>query len=82
MAVPSSGEISLAGIWNELEYDNYTANNHGTGEDISLSDCSDGTVETINTNNDSGDRPDRAAPHDMTEFYSYDHDASGGGGGS
>ena len=48
----------------------------GTTANSSLEDLSDGTVATINTANDSADRPDGSAPHRMTEFYNYDHDAS------
>ena len=36
----------------------------------SLEDLSDGAVLTINTTNDS----DGSTPHQMSEFYSYDHD--------
>jgi len=43
---------------------------------LSLKDASDGTASTINTANASSDRPDGAAPHAISEFYSYDHSAS------
>jgi len=76
MAVPSSSTISLAGIWNELDSNDYGASNHGSGEDISLKELCDGTKDTINTNNSSANRPNGSAPHDMTEFYSYDHNKS------
>ena len=72
MAVPSSGAISLLGIKRELSNNDYSASN--THSNISLKDCSDGTVATINTANASTDRPDGDAPHFMTEFYAYDHD--------
>ena len=55
MAVPSSGAISLAGIRAELATNTYNASATTTA---SLEDCSDGTVATINTENDSDDRPD------------------------
>jgi len=74
MAVPSSGELSLAGIWNEIDSNDYNASNHDNGENISLKDLSDGSYGTINGNNDADDRPDGSAPHYMSEFYSYDHD--------
>ena len=77
MAVPSSSTISLAGIWNEIDSNNYNASNHGSGEDISLKDLSDGTYGTINTSNASSDRPDGSIPHNMSEFYNYDHDKTG-----
>jgi hypothetical protein len=64
MSLTSSGQIKLTEIRDELG---------GSGE-VSLTEASDGTVATINTANDSGDRPDGNAPHAMSEFYSYDHD--------
>ena len=76
MAVPSSGAISLASIWNEFDNDNYSGNQHGSGEDISLKELSRGEVDTVNTGNASSDRPDGSTPHAMSEFYSYDHDIS------
>jgi len=67
MSLTSSGEIHLsASIGGEL-------GESGVFQ-ISLTEASDGTVATINTGNDSGDRPDGSAPHAMSEFYSYDHD--------
>ena len=36
---------------------------------------------TINMNNPTENRPDGSAPDALSEFYSYDHDASSGGGG-
>mgnify|MGYP005989923785 FL=1 len=67
MALPASGEISINDI-------NVEFGRSGTTANSSLEDLSDGTVATINTNNASADRPDGSAPHQMTEFYSYDHD--------
>jgi len=72
MAVPSSGEVSLLKLMNELSDDDYDAGEDHN--DVSLSDLSDGTVSSINTDNDAADRPDGSAPHAMSEFYSYDHD--------
>ena len=69
MALTSSGQISINDINVEFGRSGDTANS-------SLEDLSDGTVATINTANASADRPDGSAPHNMTEFYSYDHDAS------
>ena len=71
--MPASGnQLSLRGIRRELETNNYSATN--TYDDISLKDLCDGTVATINTGNAADDRPDGSAPHQMSEFYSYDHD--------
>ncbi len=74
MAVPSSGEISLKGIHQELNSNNYS-NVVFDGNSISLKECSDGTEATINTANASADRPNGSTPHNMSEFYAYDHDA-------
>ena len=74
MAVPSSGQLSLNSIYNELDDNDYgglTVNSN-----VSLTELSDGTEGTINTNNASSNRPDGSAPHTMSEFYSYDHDLS------
>ena len=82
MAVPSSGELSLLGIWsekNESDYSAMSADGEGSfslrglsddGEDDSL------TMGQINLNprNISANRPNQSAPHAMSEFYSYDHD--------
>tara|TARA_B100000902_G_scaffold84512_1_gene88990 strand:- start:4143 stop:4769 length:627 start_codon:yes stop_codon:yes gene_type:complete len=74
MAVPTSGnELSLRGIRRELETNNYSSGNSYTN--ISLSDCSDGTVDAINTDNPSANRPSPSShPFPMSEFYGYDHD--------
>ena len=36
----------------------------------------DGGFDSINTANPATDRPDGSTPHSMSEFYSYDHDAT------
>ena len=77
MAVPSSGELSLLGIRREVGSNNYNSSTNYTN--ISLGDLSTGDVDTINTNNDAADRPDESAPHAMSEFYAYDHDAASAG---
>ena len=69
MALPASGEVSINDI-------NVEFGRSGTTANSSLEDLSDGTVATINTANASSDRPDGSAPHSMSEFYSYDHDAA------
>lgn len=78
MAVPdATTAISLAKIRNEIEENNYDHSLYGyTTGSTSLADLSDGTIDTINTNNDSADRPDGSTPHAMSEFFSYDHDAA------
>ena len=67
MSITGSGEIHLsASIGGEL----------GASGQVSLTGASDGTIATINTLNASANRPDGSAPHAMSEFYSYDHDAA------
>ena len=73
MAVPDSGELSLRGIRAELATNNY--NNSVAYTNVSLNSMSVGTNGTINTNNASVDRPNGTAPHNTSEFYSYDNDA-------
>ena len=73
MAVPSSGAISLRGIHQELNSNDYTTA-FFDGNPISLEDCSRGIEGTINTANAAADRPDGNTPHAMSEFYAYDHD--------
>jgi len=83
MAVPSSGELSLTSIFAELNENDYYVNPDGYSPSLKkLSTGGSPPGEAINTNNDADDRPDESAPHSMSEFYGYDHDASGGGGGS
>ena len=74
MAVPSSGNLTLNKIQNELLVNDYTAGN--VYSDVSLTNLSNGTVATINSaNNAASNRPDGSAPHQQSEFYAYDHDA-------
>jgi len=79
MACPSSGAISLNSIYNELDDNDYLGGT--TNSNVSLKDCSTGLVDHINENNDPANMPNLIAPHYMSEFYSYDHDAGGGKGG-
>ena len=73
MAVPGSGTLSLLGIRRELGDDDYSASTNYTN--ISLNECSDGTVATINTQNNASFRPLQGDNGDkMSEFYGYDHD--------
>jgi len=67
MTLTSSGQIKISEINTEFGRTSTTANS-------SLEDLSDGTVATINTGNAASDRPDGSTPHQMSEFYSYDHD--------
>jgi hypothetical protein len=72
MAVPSSGMLSLFSIRRELGINNY--NGYAVYSNVGLYSCSIGQYGTINTANSTSDRPDTLPPHQMSEFYSYDHD--------
>ena len=73
MAVPSSGAITMTGIYNEIDVDDYSGVN-SLPSDLSLKGLEYGTYGTINTQ--SASYPSGSAPYAMTEFYSYDHDYS------
>jgi hypothetical protein len=68
MALPSSGEISFSEINTEL--------GQSSDAQLSLNDAAQGNVAAINTN--SANTPDSSTPHSISEWYSYDHSASGG----
>tara|TARA_R110002167_G_scaffold104647_1_gene269742 strand:- start:2439 stop:3506 length:1068 start_codon:yes stop_codon:yes gene_type:complete len=69
MAVPSSGAISLLKIKNEVDEDNYNANE--SYSNISLAGLATGT---INANSES--KPNSSTPHAFSEWYGYDNDAA------
>lgn len=71
MALVSSGQLSINDIYTEL--------NGAARGDISLADAATGSYGTINTN--SASYPNSTAPHQISEWYSYDHSATGGGDG-
>ena len=85
MAVPSSGSISMRGIFSEKNEDDYGAANMDGESNLSLrglssnshSDTSTGGNINLNANfadtADGGDDLDDA-PYGMSEFYGYDHD--------
>jgi hypothetical protein len=68
MALPASGQISMNDIYTEFSEEN--------SFNESLYTVSTGGVATINTVNAAADRPDGVAPHAMSEFYSYNHNAT------
>ena len=78
MAVPSSGQLSLNSIYNELDDNDYGGLDVNSNVKLlNLSTGGDPPNEAINTaNNPSSNRPDGSAPHSMSEFYDYDHDAT------
>ena len=70
MAVPDSGNaLSLAGIKAEIDNNSYSASATSL---TSLQTIAEET--TFNSN--SGSVPNATAPHAMSEWYSYDHDAA------
>ena len=73
MAVPSSGELSLGKIRQELQASNYASGPY-TAAATSLDDAENGTIATINTC--SAVYPLSANPANMSEWYAYDHDAA------
>ena len=84
MAVPSSGQLSLFSIAKEIELNSYTSTiPYPTysgiapyATPISLTNMSTGAGGFAAINTDSSDRPDGSTPHQMSEFYGYDHDAA------
>lgn len=68
MALQSSGQIKISQIATELGV--------GGEPNLGLRGLEIGSFATINTNSTS--RPDGAAPHSISEWYSYDHSASAG----
>ena len=89
MAVPSSGELSLKQIWQEIGGNQDYTDDDIDENNISLIALSTGVYATTNISNPSDRRPDEAVPHGMKEFYYYDHDGAftywgnaGNGGGS
>lgn len=74
MAAPTSGELSLGKIRQELETSDYSAGPYTTNA-TSLSGSETGLYATINTSSSS--YPDGTTPYAMSEWYSYDQSALG-----
>ena len=74
MAVPSSGAMSMAQLYNEMALNNYASTK--TSTNISLQELSrdPSAVDDINQCNSPHNRPDGSAPDAMSEFYGYDND--------
>ena len=66
MALQSSGTIKFSELAAEL--------NQGVGASFSMRDAASGTYEAINTASSSF--PNSTTPHNISEWYGYDHDAS------
>ena len=70
MTVPSSGELSLQGLYNEVDDGTYPGS--GSNTDVSLKNISTGANPPgVAINTSSSSRPDGVAPHKMSEFYGY-----------
>lgn len=88
MAVPSSGTLSLWGLAKEKTHDDYASTVPiGTWQsyffpNVSLSDATTGAGNYDGTNQNSSSKPDGNSPHQMSEWYSYDHDVSPPSGGN
>lgn len=81
MAVPGSGnQITLVGIFSEKNEDDYTANNPEENNislrGLSSNSHADSDGGNINLSTNSTNVPDQSAPHAMSEFFGYDHDAA------
>ena len=66
MALQSSGQIKMSELNTEL--------NRGATDEFSISLAVEGGYEAINTN--STNKPNDSAPHAISEWYSYDHNAA------
>ena len=75
MVVPASGNsLSLLGIKREVEDNDYTSTEN-TYTNIGLGELAINTeINTLGLN--ANEEPDDTAPHAMSEWYSYDHDAT------
>ncbi len=79
MAVPSSGEITLVGIFSEKNESDYGAmfaeENNISLAGLSRDNIDDSDGGEININQSSTSKPNDQPPFHMSEFYGYDHDA-------
>ena len=73
MAVPSSGQLSMAGLAKEKQFDDYNSTSTPYTP-ISLLDLAESFVNFEATNTNGVDYPDESKPHAMSEWYGYDHD--------
>ena len=81
MAVPSSGQITMVGIFSEKNEDDYSAmyaeENNISLRGLSSNSHDDSDGGNMNLNSNSTSRPNQSAPHSMSEFYGYDNDQTG-----
>ena len=70
MTVPASGQLSLQGLYNEVDDGTYPGS--GSNTDVSLKNISTGgNPPGVAINTSSSSKPDGVAPHKMSEFYGY-----------
>ena len=79
MAVPGSGTLTIQGLHNEKNEDNYDASTVPSGpvtlKDLAEGGNSGGSTVSYEATNTTGDyEPDASTPHAMNEWYNYDHD--------
>ena len=79
MAVPGSGTLTIQGLHNEKNEDNYDASTVPSGpatlKDLAEGGNSGGSTVSYEATNTTGDyEPNSSAPHGMDEWYNYDHD--------
>lgn len=84
MAVPASGELEMGSLALEKLYDDYNSGSPISGQvsmyDLVYGGNTNGSGNSYDTTNlNSPSFPDDVAPHSFSEWYSYDHDASGTG---
>lgn len=84
MAVPSSGELSMAGLHKEKVNDDYnysgpgTALSHVSLYDLVLGGNTNGSGVSYDVNSaNSAQAPGPNVPYEMSDWYAYDHDAVG-----
>ena len=80
MAVPSSGELSMNGLHKEKTIDDYggfaSAPTYVSLYDLVNGGNTNGSGVSYDvTNTQSAQSPNTTVPHEMSEWYSYDHDA-------
>ena len=71
--VPSSGDLSLAGLGKEKIHNSYTSGS--AVSNVELGDMTEGSGYDA-TNTGRSPYPNSSTPHAMSEWYGYDHDYS------
>jgi len=74
MAVPTSGTLVMGKIYQEVDGSGYSSASD-PGEITSLAALVGGVPDVLNQNSTS--KPNTSTPHSMSEWYGYDHSATG-----